>query len=222
MTELLRRRILPSTVIRVSQIDWPARTAAAARRARGGRGRVDLYLAFDDAASAVAALDLADRLHGRAVDLVAHPVVERGIPGDPAVDDKRRYAIADAVRRGRRLGLELTRDVPLDPAEPAFLAGWVAGTPPSADVTAFCVAALELLWFGSDGPVVQAPFAELWRSHVGGEPRAAAPAVRRVEARMARHGPYDTPAAVVGGRWFFAHDRPAQIAARLDDLGWTP
>jgi len=25
----------------------------------------------------------------------------------------------------------------------------------------------------------------------------------------------------VHGRWFFAHDRPAQIEQRLNDLGWT-
>ena len=38
---------------------------------------------------------------------------------------------------------------------------------------------------------------------------------------MCLRGPYDTPAAWVHGQWFFAHDRSAQIGARLDDLGWT-
>jgi hypothetical protein len=38
---------------------------------------------------------------------------------------------------------------------------------------------------------------------------------------MRRRGPYDTPAAWVHGQWFFAHDRGAQIADRLDALGWT-
>lgn len=32
---------------------------------------------------------------------------------------------------------------------------------------------------------------------------------------------YDTPVAVVHGRWYFAHERLEQIAQRLDDLGWT-
>jgi hypothetical protein len=45
--------------------------------------------------------------------------------------------------------------------------------------------------------------------------------VRRNERRMRRRGPYDTPAAWVHGQWFFAHDRPAQIAHRLDQLGWA-
>jgi hypothetical protein len=44
--------------------------------------------------------------------------------------------------------------------------------------------------------------------------------VRAAERRMRRRGPYDTPAAVIGRRWDFAHDRPAQIAAHLDELGW--
>ena len=38
---------------------------------------------------------------------------------------------------------------------------------------------------------------------------------------MTRRGPYETPAASIGGRWFFAQDRSAQIADWLDQLGWT-
>ena len=45
--------------------------------------------------------------------------------------------------------------------------------------------------------------------------------MRRNERLMRRRRPYDTPAAWVHGQWFFAHDRLAQIAARLDELGWT-
>ena len=221
MPELLRRRVLPSTVIALSQIDWPARTGARVRRTTGRRGRVELYFAFDDAASAAAVLDLVGRLAGRPVDLVALPVVRRGIPDDPAVDDKRRYAITDARRLGRRVGRALSRDQPLDPAETAFLAAWVACARPSSAVTTFCAAALERLWFATAGDVDPEPYAELWRRHVGGEPHAEPAAVARAERRMRRRGPYDTPAAVVHGQWFFAHDRPAQIACRLDDLGWS-
>ncbi|MCW2967611.1 MAG: hypothetical protein JWM71_1383 [Solirubrobacteraceae bacterium] len=221
MAELLRRRILPSTVIRLSQVDRPARLAAAARRAAGGRGRVELYFAFDDAASAAAVIDLTDRLAGRPVDVVALPVVSRGIPGDPAVEDKRRYAITDARRLGRRAGLALSRSQPLAPQDTAFLAEWVAGADPSAAVTAFCAAALRRLWFQDDGPVDAGSYAELWRAHVATEPTGDPAAVRRHERRMRRRGPYDTPAAVVGGQWFFAQDRAASIASRLDDLGWT-
>ena len=38
---------------------------------------------------------------------------------------------------------------------------------------------------------------------------------------MRRRGPYDTAAAWVHGRWFFAQDRVEQIGHRLDELGWT-
>jgi 2-hydroxychromene-2-carboxylate isomerase len=37
---------------------------------------------------------------------------------------------------------------------------------------------------------------------------------------MYRRGPYDTPAVAIGRQWYFAHDRLAQIADRLDRLGW--
>lgn len=220
MAELLRRRVIPSAVIRLSEVDAPARLAAAARRAAGARGRVELYLAFDDPCSAFALLDLERRVAGRPVDLVVRPVVARGIPGDPAVTDKRRYALLDARRLGRRLGLELARDEPLEPDDVAFLAAWAAAATPSAAVTAFCAAALRGLWFGRLAPGERAAYAALWRSHVGGEPRGDRDAVAALERRMTCRGPYDTPAAVVAGQWFFAHDRGPQIAARLDDLGW--
>jgi hypothetical protein len=38
---------------------------------------------------------------------------------------------------------------------------------------------------------------------------------------MARRGPYETPAAWVAGRWYFAHDRAVQICDWLDELGWV-
>jgi 2-hydroxychromene-2-carboxylate isomerase len=216
--ERLTRSVIPSTVIRLSTIDRPARIGAAVRRATGRRGRVELFFAFDDACSAAAVVDLVPRLAGREVDVVALPVVARGIPGDPAVRAKREYAIADARRLGRRSGLDLARDEPIDPGETAFLAEWVAAAEPGPAVTEFCAVALRRMWFG--GGATQDELTVLWREHVGGEPRREPGAVRRNERLMARRGPYDTPAAVVHGQWFFAHDRLAQIADRLDDLGW--
>ena len=169
MTDRLTRRVLPRLVVALSQITWPAKLAARARRARGGRGRVELYVALDDPWSAVALLDLAGRLAGRPVDLDVRPVGERGIPGDPAVDAKRRYAAQDARRLARRHGWEL-EDV----------------------VRAF-------------GERVPDP---------------GPGALARNAKAMRRRGAYDTPAAVVGGRWYFAQDRPAQIVAWVDELGW--
>jgi 2-hydroxychromene-2-carboxylate isomerase len=208
-------------VVALSQITWPARLAAASRRITGRRGRVELFFAFDDPCSAVAVIELAERVAGRDVELVLKPVVTRGIEGDPAVDQKRRYAIVDARRLALRADLVLSRRDPLPPESTAFLAEWAAAAPQGAALTSFCVVALRQLWFGSDGPVGQDAYALLWRERFGGEPPAAADRVRDNEKLMRRRRPYDTPAAWVHGQWFFAHDRLAQIGERLDRLGWT-
>jgi hypothetical protein len=216
----LARRVLPRTVVAFSRLDLRGRLSAAARRRLGRRGRVELFFAFDDAASALALLDLADRLAGRPVTLVLEPVLRRGIPDDPAVDLKRRHAIADVRRRAPRLlGAPLARTEPLAPEDTGFLAEWVAAAGPGR--VRFAVAAMRRLWFETDGPVARSEYAALWRSVVGAEPPTdGAAAVRRCERLMRRRRPYDTPAAWIHGQWFFAHDRLPQIAARLDDLGW--
>jgi 2-hydroxychromene-2-carboxylate isomerase len=223
MPELLSRRLLPRAVVAASKVSWPARLGAAERRRFGQRGRVELFFAFDDPSSAMAVIDLATRLRGRDVDLVLKPVLARGIAGDPAVDQKRRYAIVDARRRARRIGLELHRGEPLAAGSTAFLAEWAAAAPQGPALTHFCVEALKQLWYGSGGPVEEAHFAGLWRSQFGEDPGVAngPAAVRRNEQLMRRRGPYDTPAAWVHGQWFFAHDRLVQIGERLDSLGWT-
>ena len=220
--EPLSRRVIPRAVVALSQIDRPARIGAALRRRIHRRGRVELYFAFDDPCSAVAVLDLAERLRDRRVVLLMRPVVRRGIAGDPAMELKRRYAIADARRLAARSGLTLSRGEPLDAGATAFLAEWVAATPPGPWLAGFCADALRLLWLDGDGRVDPAAFAALWREQLGREPPpGGARGVRRNERRMRRRGPYDTPAAWVHGQWFFAQDRPAQIAHRLDELGWT-
>ncbi len=219
----LARHTVPDAIIALSQVTWPARAGAAARRALGRRGRVELYFAFDDAASAVAVLDLAGRTAGRDVRLLLLPVVQRGIPDDPAAGAKRRYAIVDARRLARRSGLALARIEPLAADDTAFLAEWAAAGPAGPALNRFCVAALRRLWLETAGPPDREEYAALWREHLGGEPPAngGAEAVHTNERRMRRRGPYDTPAAWIHGQWFFAHDRLAQIGERLDGLGWT-
>jgi 2-hydroxychromene-2-carboxylate isomerase len=226
VVDRLARRVAPRVIVAHSQLGFPSRALAAVRRRAGARGTVELYFAFDDACSAVAVLDLAERLTGRDVRLVLAPVVRRGIDGDPAVDQKRRHGVADAARLARRRGLVLRRESPLRAQDTAFLAAWVAGAPPGPARQRFVLRALERLWFEepAGGPVIEASLAALWRLEVGSAPvadDAGWAAVRRNERRMRRRGPYDTPAAWVHGQWFFAQDRGPQIAARLDDLGWT-
>ena len=212
----IARRVMPRLLIALSTVRWPGRAAAALRRAFGGRARVRLYLAFDDPYSAVALLELVRRLAHRRAHLVVEPVVGRGIPDDPAVEAKRRYALVDARRLARRGGLELSRTEPLPAATTAFLARWAAAAPQGSGRTGFCVAAMRRLWFETDGPVEEAPYAALWRDHFGAEPPAAG-----AEPRLKARRLYDTPAAVVHGQWFFAHERLDQVEHRLDELGWT-
>jgi 2-hydroxychromene-2-carboxylate isomerase len=221
--DVLARRVLPRAVVAQSRIDWPARVGAAARRRLGRPGRVELFFAFDDPCSAVAVIELAERTGGRGAELALLPVVRRGIPRDPAVGLKRRYAITDARRLGARSGLTLSRGQPLDPDLLAFLAEWVSLTPPGPALTGFCVQAMRELWFNSDGPVPRVELAALWREQLGSEPPLGGTShgVQRNERRMRRRGPYDTPAAWVHGQWFFAHDRLSQIEHRLDELGWS-
>ncbi len=221
-TDVLTRRVLPRAVVALSQVDWPARSAASVRRRLRRGGRLELFFAFDDPCSAIAVTDLAGRVAGRQVQLILEPVVARGIPDDPAADLKRRYAIADARRLARQAGLELSRDEPLTAGATAFLAEWVAAVPQGASLSRFVEQAVRHLWFATDGTIAQADYAALWRAQFGEEPPDAggAAGVRRAERLMRRRGPYDTPAAWVHGQWFFAHDRPLQIGQRLDRLGW--
>src|SRR3954465_6905503 len=129
MRERLTRRVLPRVVVALSQGDWPASSGARVRRFFSRRGRVELFFAFDDPCSAVAVIDLATRVSGRGVRLALMPVVERGIPGDPAVELKRRYALVDARRLARRAGLELSRAEPVAREETALLPEWAAARP---------------------------------------------------------------------------------------------
>lgn len=220
--DALARRLLPSAVVALSQIVWPARLGAASRRALGRRGRVELFFAFDDPCSAIAVIDLAERVRGRDVLLLLKPVVARGIPGDPAVELKRRHAIVDARRLAGRCGLVLARAEPLAAEDTRFLAQWAASAQQGPSLERFCVSALRRLWLTSDGRVDPGDYAATWREQFGGAPPAAPAdrAIRRNERLMKLRGPYDTPAAWVHGQWDFAHDRLVQIGERLDDLGW--
>jgi 2-hydroxychromene-2-carboxylate isomerase len=215
------REIGPRLIVAASTVTAPARAAAAARRATGRSGRLELYFGFDEPTSAFAVIDLAQRLQGRKVIFDLLPVVERGIKDDPALERKLVYRIADGRRLGRRIGMTLCRSEPIDPQQTAFLASWVAAAPRGTALTRFCAAACRRIWFESDEPIEQARYVELWRECFGSAPVVDVEAVRANEKKMASRGPYETPAAFIGGRWFFAQDRSAQIADWLDELGWT-
>jgi 2-hydroxychromene-2-carboxylate isomerase len=221
----LEKEWVPSLILKVSMFTLPFRLAAAARRAAGRRGRVELFYAYDEPTSAYALLELGRTVEGRAVSIGLLPVVDRGIDGDSAAERKRAYAIVDGRRLARRIGLTMGRSEPLDPESVRFLGAWTALGPQGPALQAFAEEAMRRLWFDGDGLVERETYAEIWRAAIGSDPpdedsSEAQAAVRANEKRMARSGPYETPAAKIGGRWDFAQDRPKQIGAWLDELGW--
>lgn len=194
LSDLWRRSVKPTALIYQGAVTRPARRVTGMRSPR----EVELFIAFDDAASAVALLALSRALTDLAAKLVVRPVVERGIADDPARERKREFAVVDAIRRADALGLEpLVRREPLPAVDGAR---WAV----VADDESTAVAVMRHLWFGGAAP--QRP-----QHHC---PTSSA------EQRMRDLGMYDTPAAWVHGEWFFAHERVEQIVDRVCSLGW--
>ncbi|MFM9140969.1 MAG: hypothetical protein ACKOTH_10765 [Solirubrobacterales bacterium] len=225
MRDKLEKEWVPRLILRLSMVTLPFRLAAAARRATGRRGRLEFFFAYDEPTSAYALLELARTVRGRRVRIALVPVVHRGIEGDSALERKRAYAIVDGRRLALRIGLELGRSAPVEPQSVSFLAAWTALGPLGPALEGFAEEAMRRIWFGDDEPVDREQFASLGRERLGSEPPdegspEAAAAQRANERRMSRSGPYETPAAKIGGRWDFAQDRPRQIGAWLDELWW--
>jgi len=183
--------------------------------------RVELYFAFDDPYAAVGLPGLLVLTRERGLELEIFPLVERGIPGDPAADKRQAYAIVDADRLAARTGRRLERREPLDASECAFLAAWTdvaRGNPAAPD---FAAAAIEELWLRSSGPVRRSRYAELHREVLAFTPPVDETtwqeALARNTQRLRARGHWESPAARVDGEWFFAHERLPQIAARLDE-----
>ncbi len=217
----MTRRVGPRLLIASAGVKPTHRLAAKRVRNSGGHEQVELFFAFDDPLSTVALLDLSGRVAGRAVDLVALPVVERGMAGDPAVQWKRDYAVLDATRLAARLGIAFSRKETVSPQVVRYLADWVSAREPHSTLTDFSVAAAKAIWVEGVDPADQAHFVHLWDEIVGGTPPG--PGSGRVEANqklMKKRGPYDVPAAWVRGQWFFAHERGERISQTLDELGW--
>ncbi len=221
LKDTLTRRVGPRLLIASAGVKARHRAAAKRLRAKGGREKVELFFAFDDPLSAVALLDLDRRTRGMQVDLVALPVVERGMVGDPAVQWKRDYAVLDATRLAARQGISFVRTSTVPPQVTSYLAEWVSAREPHPSTTKFAVVAAKAIWAEGVDPGDQAFFARIWEEVVGGTPPGSgAGRVASNEALMKKRGPYDVPAACIRGQWFFAHERGERIEQTLDELGW--
>jgi 2-hydroxychromene-2-carboxylate isomerase len=221
-TDRLAKSTVPRLVASASTVRGPAKAGAAIRRARGGRGRVELFFAFDDPASALALVELDRRLSGRNVDLVAIAVADNAMEGDPAVDAKRAYAVIDTARLARRNDLRLARKSVLAPADVRQAMEWAATAGTGPGVTDFCVQAARSIWFETEGTIDSELLAGLWLSSVRTEPPVidGGGGLAANAKRMRRRGAYGVPMAWVHGRLYFAHERLDQICEELDRLGW--
>lgn len=213
LKERLRRRWLPRLVV------------ALARRQRArplsGDAAIELYFACDDPGAVIALPALLALAHAHGVPLQLYPLIVRGIADDPAAEARARHAVRDADRLARRDGRRLSRSQPLAAADTAFLARWIESLRGQPVMGAFAAAALERLWL-LDGDTLPAPdaYAALYRRLTGSAPpiaeAGADAALAANHRRLRRLGHWESPAARIGGEWFFAHERLAQIAECLD------
>ncbi len=223
--EYLRRALIPRLVVATSTLRWPQRLRSQLRRVSDKRARVELYFAFDDAYSAVALPALVALLRRRPVELKLYPLLERGIPNDPAAAQRLAHTLADSQRLARRQNKLLARTAPLQRKDTRFLAEWTESLRGTSYMIPFAVAAIEQLWFRSSGRPVPQDYAALYQSVAGSEPPAGTATMTGPltanSRRLLRKGHWESPAAWVEGEWFFAHERLDVIAERLDELGWT-
>jgi 2-hydroxychromene-2-carboxylate isomerase len=223
MRDYIQKVLMPRLLVAWFATRWPGQLWAWILRRLGGRAQVELYFAFDDPYSVVA-LPLLDLVARRRTELVLYPIVDRGIPDDPALARRRRFAIQDSQRLLRRRGLVLRRADPLLPNDTAFLAAWAESLRGQPVMPVFVAAVLTRLWLNSDGPVKAADFASLFHEIAGHAPPVSsadlAQALVSNHQRQLRKGHWESPAARVQGEWFFAHERIAQVEERLSYLGW--
>jgi 2-hydroxychromene-2-carboxylate isomerase len=218
LRDRVQRSLAPRTVVALSRIRLPRPWSRGVR--------VELYFAYDDPYAALGLPGLVALTRERGLELELFPLVDRGIPGDPAAQPRRLYSVVDADRLAQRDGRRLERREPLAAADCAFLAAWTDVARGDPALPTFASAAVTKLWFGSSGPVRREAYAELYRGILECAPPIGeahwSEALARNAQRLRSRGHWESPAARIDGEWFFAHERLPQIAARLDQkLGRT-
>ena len=214
LRDRVQRSLAPRTVVALSRLRLPRWLRRPLR--------LELYFAYDDPYAAVALPGLLRLAQARGLLLDLYPLLERGIAGDPAAQQRQLYSIVDADRLLLRGSQQLSRRQPLAAADCAFLAAWTQAARRNPAVGAFAAAAVEALWLRSSGVVQQEAYAQLHRSILQCEPPADAgqpdTALSGNSRRLRSRGHWESPALRVSGEWFFAHERLPQIAERLDEL----
>ncbi len=223
MRDYIQKVLMPRLLVTWFALRWPGIVWARTLRLLGLRAQIELYFAFDDPYSVVA-LPLLEVVERRRAELRLYPIIERGIAGDPALNQRRRFSLTDSQRLLQRRGLALKRRSVLSPEDTAFLAYWTESLRGQACMQAFTSAALKRLWLETDGPIDQDEYALLFQQVAGHAPPATSEVIRQAVAnnhiRQLRKGHWESPAARVQGEWFFAHERVPQIEERLSYLGW--
>lgn len=223
LRQRLQRRVLPSLVVRLSRrVTLPQRWARLRARL-GWPPRLELYFAFDDPYAVVALPGLLGLLRHRPARLRLYPLIERGIPADPAAAARRHHALIDTGRLLGRGARRLTRSAPLNPDSTAFLAAWTQAARAEPGAAAFAAAALEQLWLSSNGPVRREDFVDLHRRLLGRDPPRIDAETRHSalagnHRRLLAKGHWESPAARLEGEWFFAHERLPHLERRLAQL----
>ncbi|MCB0220960.1 MAG: hypothetical protein KDH09_14775 [Chrysiogenetes bacterium] len=216
----------PRVLIRAwHQQETLAKGAARAQRLIGGRASIEFFFAFDSPYSAVSLaplLEIAGRHRG---ELQAFAVGRHGIQGDPDARMRKAYEILDAGRLLRRQGKSLTRTKPLPTSEVRELTLLAEAARRAGKGNAFAAAALDKLWCEDADKAPQladyeALYSEVVGKSPGNAPGKLASAIVDNEKRLERKGHWEVPTALVGGQWFFAHERIEQIDAWLGELGW--
>jgi 2-hydroxychromene-2-carboxylate isomerase len=222
LREYVRRRVLPSLVVLLSRIRAPRAILASLRRVFGKTPTLELYFAYDDPYAAVALKGVVALAKRHGAKLALFPLLERGIPDDPAAVQRQRHTIVDAGRLLEREGRRLSRRIPVAPEDAAFLASWTQAAQGHPALAEFAVAAIEQLWVDGNGPVRPENFFALHRQVLGREPPPDDAVLRAMlaanHARLLARGHWESPAARLDGEWFFAHERLPAMAVRLAAL----
>lgn len=221
--EYVAKALAPSLLVSASRAKRASRPLIRAVKIMGRPAKAELFIAFDDPYSWVGLDLLEDVLRGRNVDLRIYPVTERGISGDPDREDRLSYSIVDAARIAARHSKTMQRKDPVKPETAAMAARLAESCRGAEMMMEVCLRFLKALWEKNE-EVGEADLFSIHREVTGQDASLQTDAMdRRLEQNrelMLKKGHWETPAILVLGQWYFAHERADRIGGWLDRAGW--